>query len=71
MVIEVEHPVAGRIPLVANPIRMSASPVTYEAAPPLLGEHTETVLASLLGLSAQDIDVLIEHSIVGILRGCP
>jgi crotonobetainyl-CoA:carnitine CoA-transferase CaiB-like acyl-CoA transferase len=71
MVIEVEHPVAGRIPLVANPIRMSASPVTYEAAPPLLGEHTETVLTSLLGLSAQDIDVLIEHSIVGILRGCP
>ena len=33
---------------VANPIRLSASPVTYDRAPPLLGEHTQEVLAQWL-----------------------
>ena len=70
MVVEVEHPVAGRIPLVANPIRMSASPIVYEAPPPLLGEHTEPVLANLLGLSAQEIDALVEKSIISKPLGC-
>jgi len=66
MVVEVEHPVAGRIPLVGNPIRMSASPVAYEAAPPLLGQHTEQVLGGLLRLSADEIAALREQSVVGL-----
>lgn len=66
MVVEVEHPVAGPIPLVANPIRMSASPIQHEAAPPVLGEHTEAVLTDLLGLSRHDLADLKEQSIVGI-----
>jgi crotonobetainyl-CoA:carnitine CoA-transferase CaiB-like acyl-CoA transferase len=44
MRIELPHPVAGTVPLVANPIRMSASPVSYHRAPPALGEHTAEVL---------------------------
>jgi crotonobetainyl-CoA:carnitine CoA-transferase CaiB-like acyl-CoA transferase len=47
--IEMPHPTAGSVPLVANPIRMSATPVAYDRAPPLLGEHTEEVLADWLG----------------------
>jgi crotonobetainyl-CoA:carnitine CoA-transferase CaiB-like acyl-CoA transferase len=46
--IELPHPVAGTVPLVANPIRMSASPVSYRRAPPGLGEHTGEVLAEWL-----------------------
>ena len=42
--IEMPHPLAGTVPLVANPIRMSASPVRYRRAPPALGEHTGEVL---------------------------
>ena len=42
--IEMPHPLAGTVPLVANPIRMSASPVSYRRAPPALGEHTGEVL---------------------------
>ena len=47
--IELPHAVAGTVPLVANPIRMSASPVTYRRAPPALGEHTGEVLDEWLG----------------------
>ena len=49
MKIELEHPQFGPVPLVANPIRLSASPVRYEQAPPALGEHTEQVLHDWLG----------------------
>src|SRR5690625_56810 len=42
---EVEHPLAGKAPTTASPIRYSDTPVEYRQAPPLLGEHTEEVLA--------------------------
>ena len=39
----------GTIPFVANPIRFSDSPVTYERPPPRLGEHTEEAIRDWLG----------------------
>lgn len=42
------HPLAGEVPLVANPIRLSGSPVSYHRPPPLLGQHTDEVLAQWL-----------------------
>jgi crotonobetainyl-CoA:carnitine CoA-transferase CaiB-like acyl-CoA transferase len=53
--IQVEHPAAGALPLLANPLRMSASPVQYQRAPPLLGQHTDDVLSGLLGMDAAEI----------------
>ena len=50
--IELPHPSAGRVPLVANPIRLSGSPVSYRRAPPLLGEHTDEVIRDWLGTTA-------------------
>ncbi|HMX10998.1 MAG TPA: CaiB/BaiF CoA-transferase family protein [Burkholderiaceae bacterium] len=47
--VELPHPVAGSVPGVANPIRLSASPVAYRTAPPTLGQHTAEVLADWLG----------------------
>jgi crotonobetainyl-CoA:carnitine CoA-transferase CaiB-like acyl-CoA transferase len=47
--IDLPHPLAGSVPLVANPIRLSGSPVAYQRPPPLLGEHTDEVLAQWLG----------------------
>jgi len=55
MVVTVEHPVAGPTPLVANPIRLSESPVSYDTPPPLLGEHTNAVLTELLDLNDAEL----------------
>ena len=64
MKIEVEHPLAGAIPLVANPIKYSRTPIRYDAPPPLLGEHTDEILSRLLGKSAAEIDALRARKIV-------
>jgi len=49
MKIELPHPTFGPVPLVASPIRLSQTPITYRQAPPALGEHTDEVLAEWLG----------------------
>jgi crotonobetainyl-CoA:carnitine CoA-transferase CaiB-like acyl-CoA transferase len=59
-----EHPVAGTIPLVASPIRLSETPVTYRLAPPVLGQHTAEVLEGVLGLDAQRIARLKEGGVI-------
>jgi crotonobetainyl-CoA:carnitine CoA-transferase CaiB-like acyl-CoA transferase len=48
----------ARVPSVANPIRLSATPIAYRQGPPRLGEHTEDVLRDALGLSADEIAAL-------------
>lgn len=52
LAVEIPHALAGSVPQVASPLRLSETPVEYRRAPPLLGEHTESVLGSLLGLDA-------------------
>jgi len=47
--VEMDHPKAGRIRAIANPVAMSETPVTLRYAPPQVGEHTETVLTDLVG----------------------
>ncbi|HVL75733.1 MAG TPA: CaiB/BaiF CoA-transferase family protein [Noviherbaspirillum sp.] len=55
MRIELDHPSAGKVPLVRSPMKMSATPTTHEGAPPLLGQHTEEVLCEVLGMSADEV----------------
>jgi crotonobetainyl-CoA:carnitine CoA-transferase CaiB-like acyl-CoA transferase len=55
---EMPHPLAGTVPTVANPIRLSATPVEYRCAPPLLGQHTREILQEVLGLSEERIRAL-------------
>lgn len=49
MRIEMPHTAAasGVVPLIGNPLKLSATPVTYRFPPPMLGQHTEEVLAEL------------------------
>lgn len=54
MRVDLPHPTAGTVPLVASPIKMSRTPPAVDRAPPLLGEHTDEVLASL-GYDAEAI----------------
>ncbi|AXE98393.1 CaiB/BaiF CoA transferase family protein [Paraburkholderia hospita] len=56
--IEMSHPLAKHVALVANPIRMSESPVQYRQSPPTLGQHTGEVLQDWLDMAAADIDEL-------------
>ncbi|MEW9680569.1 CaiB/BaiF CoA transferase family protein [Pseudomonas sp. TE50-2] len=58
LAVNVPHPLAGSVPQVASPIRMSETPVEYRHAPPLLGEHTEAVLIEVLGLSGEAVQGL-------------
>ncbi|HSX88215.1 MAG TPA: CaiB/BaiF CoA-transferase family protein [Pseudomonas sp.] len=52
---ELPHALAGSVPQVASPIRLSATPIQHRNAPPLLGEHTEQVLQQWLGMSTEQI----------------
>lgn len=61
---ELPHSLAGSVPLVNNPIRLSASPVRLSNAPPCLGEHTEEVLQRLLALNETDLDALRSKAII-------
>jgi crotonobetainyl-CoA:carnitine CoA-transferase CaiB-like acyl-CoA transferase len=53
--IEVDHPVAGKLPMVASPMRFSGTPLEHKTPPPLLGEQTDVVLQEVLGKSAEEI----------------
>lgn len=44
---EMPHPLAGKVPTTASPMRFSDTPVQYRYAPPLLGEHTDEILREL------------------------
>ncbi len=63
VVVELEHPAIGRARSIANPIRMSGTPVSYRCAPPLLGEHTDAILAEL-GKTEQEIARLHAEGVI-------
>jgi len=63
--VESDHPVAGRVRSVGPPVRMSDTPGRVRTPAPLLGEHTEEVLSSRLGLTAAEITRL-RHA--GVIR---
>lgn len=62
--IALPHPLAGSVPLSANPIRFSATPVRYERPPPLLGEHTAEVLREWLEMGADELTALRAAGVV-------
>jgi glutaryl-CoA transferase len=55
MEVRVPHPKAGTVRMVASPMKFSATPIAYDHAPPLLGEHTDEVLRSVLGMAQPEI----------------
>lgn len=64
LALHLPHALAGSVPQVASPIRLSDTPVEYRRAPPLLGEHTEAVMTELLGLDADTIARLRHAGVV-------
>jgi len=48
--VEMDHASGAKMTVIANPVRLSETPADYRLAPPVLGQHTEDVLAAWLGL---------------------
>lgn len=59
----VQHPRAGEVPVVANPLRFSETPIDGYGPPPMLGEHTDAILATL-GYDADAIARLRQYQII-------
>jgi crotonobetainyl-CoA:carnitine CoA-transferase CaiB-like acyl-CoA transferase len=64
MKIELEHPTAGKVPLVASPMRFSATPLEHKMPPPTLGQHTDEILRDVLGMDAAAIAKLRETKVL-------
>lgn len=64
MVQEIEHPKAGRMNTLGIPAKMSITPGEIRLPAPVLGQHTEEVLASLLGLTTNDIEGLRARRVI-------
>jgi len=62
-VVEMPHASGQTVKVIANPVRLSATPPEYRTAPPVLGEHTRAVLAEL-GFAAVEIDGLDASGVV-------
>jgi CoA:oxalate CoA-transferase len=58
MLVEMDHPVAGKFAVPGFPIKLSASPGTVRTPAPLLGQHTDEVLRTIVGLSEEKIQEL-------------
>jgi crotonobetainyl-CoA:carnitine CoA-transferase CaiB-like acyl-CoA transferase len=63
MIVEVEHPIHGRVKQFGIAIKLSDTPGAVRRAAPLAGEHTDDVLKDL-GMSAADIAGLRERGVV-------
>ena len=64
LAMQLPHALAGLVPQVASPIRLSETPVEYRNAPPLLGEHTRQVLEQVLGLRADAVEALRQSGVL-------
>ena len=63
MIVELDHPTAGKVETLGHPVKFSRTPGSVERASPLLGEHTKEVL-SQLGFNSSEIDALIKSQAV-------
>ena len=64
MLVEVDHPTAGKVKLAGIPVKFSATPASVRLPPPLLGEHCADVLSSWLGMSIEEIEQLKRKSVL-------
>ncbi|SFW51189.1 Crotonobetainyl-CoA:carnitine CoA-transferase CaiB [Pseudomonas sp. NFACC19-2] len=62
--LDLPNALGSSTPQVASPLRLSATPVAYRSAPPLLGQHTDNLLQRLLGMSETQIAELREAGVI-------
>jgi crotonobetainyl-CoA:carnitine CoA-transferase CaiB-like acyl-CoA transferase len=64
MVVEIDHPVLGKVPIVNRPFKFPGDPQPPPTAPPVLGQHTDEILGEILGLGSQRIEQLRAAKVV-------
>lgn len=64
MIVETEHPVAGKIKMAGVPIKMSETPGAVEQPAPLLGQHTEDILKEFLNLTSEQVKGLRDRNVL-------
>ncbi len=64
VVVEMARPEGGTVKVIANPVRLSATPPDYRIAPPVLGAHTEQVLGERLGMGREELVKLREKGVI-------
>ena len=55
------HPTGGTTPMIASPMKFSATPARQDVPPPVLGQHTDEVLGDILSYDTARIAKLREH----------
>lgn len=63
-VVELDHPILGRVKIVGNPVRFSKTRVEVKGRAPAFGEHTEEVLMEVCGLSWEEIERLKDQEVI-------
>jgi crotonobetainyl-CoA:carnitine CoA-transferase CaiB-like acyl-CoA transferase len=61
---EVDHPTAGRVPMIGSPLCIPTSPTHVFRAPPTLGQHTQDVLVNVLGFTSEEVSAWREAGVV-------
>lgn len=64
MRVDLPHPTAGQVSVPASALKMGETPVEYRRPPPLLGEHTVSVLRELTRLDAAAIESLQQRQVI-------
>ncbi len=64
VVVEMPHASGARVNVIANPVRMSETPPDYRLSPPELGEHTDEILGDLLGIDAEEMEMLRSKGVI-------
>ena len=64
MIVEVDHPVAGKHKIVSSPLKFSRTPVAVAQAAPELGAHTEEILSDRLKLTPDEISALKASKVI-------
>lgn len=64
MLVETDHPIAGKIKMAGVPIKLSETPGEVETPSPVLGQHTEEVLHTMLGYDSAKVQELRDKGVL-------